>query len=183
MLKKLAFKWFKRSGWELTGHIPGGGRILFVYGPHTSRFDLIYGLGAMYAAKIHVRIFADISYDFFPISTILRPAGVRFLDIEKREEFHAGLKSALNRNPKLNIALNPKGTMKSNGNLTPFFREVAIEHGFQIVPVGIDYERKKIKVFSSFHPSVSEERDMKFVRESLSVFTGKHTEGNIRRRG
>ena len=74
------------------------------------------------------------------------------------------------------IAIAPEGTRKKVERLKSGFLRIANETNSRIMMAGIDFSNKTIEHGDLFIPSGYVEKDVKFIQEYFSTFSGKRPE-------
>ena len=74
------------------------------------------------------------------------------------------------------IAISPEGTRKKVERLKSGFLRIANETNSRIMMAGIDFSNKTVELGDFFSPSGDVEKDLKFIQEYFSNFSGKRPE-------
>ena len=74
------------------------------------------------------------------------------------------------------IAIAPEGTRKKVARLKTGFLRIANETNSRIMMAGIDFSNKTVELGDFFSPSGDVEKDLKFIKEYFSNFSGKRPE-------
>ena len=74
------------------------------------------------------------------------------------------------------IAIAPEGTRKKVERLKSGFLRIANETNSRIMMAGIDFSNKTIELGDFFSPSGDVDKDLKFIKEYFSNFSGKRPE-------
>ena len=76
------------------------------------------------------------------------------------------------------IAIAPEGTRKKVEKLKSGFLRIANETNSKIMMAGIDFSKKTIELGDFFSPSGDVDKDLKFIKEYFSNFSGKRPKLN-----
>lgn len=167
--QRLAQAVIKLLGWRVEGELPDAPKFVLIVHPHTSNWDLFYGLWAAHA----IGLLARWPYGFMVKDTALRwPVVGPFLrwmggiGIDRRSRFNAveQMARAFARHPHLMLAITPEGTRRRREHWKSGFYYIALNARVPIVPAYIDYRQRRAGLGPVFWPTGDVEADLEFMR-------------------
>ncbi len=143
----------KMGGWEIDHDLEGKGRkFIVIAAPHTSNWDFIYCLPALYLMGIHnLRYLIKNQLFFFPIKYLFYWTGGIAVDRSKKNELTSNLKSMINENEEIYLLFPPEGTRSSVERWKTGFYYTALETGLPIILGYMDYKERKLGFGEVFH--------------------------------
>ena len=172
ILRKIGRFGINISGWTIKGHVPDEERIVIIAAPHTSNWDFILAMLAIFGLNIKLRwlgkhsIFKPGFKKFFewlggiPVyrdnpSTLIE----NVVDIVKKEK-------------SIVIAMTPEGTRKKVKRWKTGFLRIAKQTQSKILLISIDAPTKSIEIGKIFNPTGDSEEDLEFIQKYYSSFRG-----------
>ena len=172
ILRKIGRFGINISGWTIKGQVPDEERIVIIAAPHTSNWDFILAMLAIFGLNIKLRwlgkhsIFKPGFKKFFewlggiPVyrdnpSTLIE----NVVDIVKKEK-------------SIVIAMTPEGTRKKVKRWKTGFLRIAKQTQSKILLISIDAPTKSIEIGKIFNPTGDSEEDLAFIQKYYSSFRG-----------
>ena len=172
ILRKIGRFGINISGWTIKGQVPDEERIVIIAAPHTSNWDFILAMLAIFGLNIKLRwlgkhsIFKPGFKKFFewlggiPVyrdnpSTLIE----NVVDIVKKEK-------------SIVIAMTPEGTRKKVNRWKTGFLRIAKQTQSKILLISIDAPTKSIEIGKIFNPTGDSEEDLVFIQKYYSSFRG-----------
>ena len=172
ILRKIGRFGINISGWTIKGQVPDEERIVIIAAPHTSNWDFILAMLAIFGLNIKLRwlgkhsIFKPGFKKFFewlggiPVyrdnpSTLIK----NVVDIVKKEK-------------SIVIAMTPEGTRKKVKRWKTGFLRIAKQTQSKILLISIDAPTKSIEIGKIFNPTGDSEEDLAFIQKYYSSFRG-----------
>lgn len=180
---RLFWKLFwKISGWKIDGQFPYHyKKMVLVVAPHTSWIDVLIGYAARNELKIqHARFMAKKELFVGPLGWILRKSGGTPVDRFSKHgmvDQVAGL-FAVNENFILGMA--PEGTRKRVNKLRSGFYHIAKQAKVPLLPIGLDFENKKLVVGEPFFAGNDEAADFKKIILFFATIKGRKPANDLR---
>lgn len=172
--RALAILAMRVSGWRFEGDFPDLPQFVVIVAPHTSNWDFVIGVMAMFAVGLRGTFLGKDSLFRWPLSVVMRWLGGvpvdRFAPHHVVEQTTAMFRV---RRP-LVLALSPEGTRKKLREWRTGFWYVASGAGVPIVPVAFDYSRKVFRVFAPVVPGESLERDFERLHALFDAKMARH---------
>jgi 1-acyl-sn-glycerol-3-phosphate acyltransferase len=137
------------SRWRITGVVPREPKFVAIVAPHTSNWDFIVGVFAMFALDLRVHWFGKESLFRWPLGPVLRRLGGRPVRRDTPEGVVAEVSAAVREHPQFILALAPEGTRRRVDRWRTGFYHIAESAGVPVVPVWLDWSRRE---FGIGHP-------------------------------
>ncbi len=174
-------KWFgiislKLLGWKITGQFPENiSKMVLIAAPHTSNWDLFFGILWTFASKAPVKYIIKMEAMFFPLNIFLYLLGaIPIIRNDKSKPSTVKLMGEyMSKREKLCLAISPEGTRKHVNNWKTGFYHIAENSGVPILPVYIDYSKKEIGSFPLFYPTGDIDKDIHYLRNLYKNRQGK----------
>jgi 1-acyl-sn-glycerol-3-phosphate acyltransferase len=153
------------SGWKFAGGgFPDTRKFVLIVAPHTSNWDFIVGIRAMYALGIRGTYLGKDSLFKFPLGIIMKWLGGVPVDRSTKSDVVTLTTELVEKMDKVIIVLAPEGTRKRMNRWRSGFYWIALKAKMPILPVAFDYKRKEIMVQPLFHPTGDQEKDIAYLR-------------------
>jgi len=152
------------SGWRIEGSFPDIPKFVLIVAPHTSNWDFLVGLQAMFALRLRLSYLAKHTLFWFPLGAFMRWFGGVPVDRSVHADRVRDAVEEFKRRDKLILVVTPEGTRKRVPRWKRGFYHVATGAGVPIVPVSFDYSKKLITIEQPFFPSGDIDGDMMELR-------------------
>ncbi len=172
---------FKLIGWSVDGSFsPDLKKYIIAIAPHTSNWDFVIGVMARSITKIQRAHFLGKSQLFkAPYGWLFRWLGGYPVDRNSSQNMVPQVADIFKRHDEFILAIAPEGTRRKVQKLKTGFYYIALQAQIPIIPVGFDYQRKKIVIGQPLYPSANADADMEFLRTFYSQITGRNPELGI----
>lgn len=173
ILRLVALLLMKITGWKTDGDLPDVKKYVLVVAPHTSNWDLFYGILIAFAYRLEVYYMAKHQLFKFPFGPIMRWLGGIRID-----RSHAGNNvmqtiKKFQENECLVIAVPPEGTRSKAPGWKSGFYHIAHGAGVPMVFAFIDYARKAAGIKGMLYASGNIEDDIQIIREMYKDVKGR----------
>ena len=146
-------------GWRVEGEFPDCPKMVAIVAPHTSNWDFVVGIFAVFALGIRVRFLGKHTL-FNPwIGWFMRWCGGIPVIREAPQGLVAQVGGVIERAPQIFLAITPEGTRKGVQWKSGFYR-IADSAGIPILPVVFDGPARRIRLLAPFTPSGDYEADL-----------------------
>ena len=146
MLRWLATRIIRVSGWTVVGGVPEVPRAVFIAAPHTSNWDGFWLLMYKISMEVEVRFLAKHTLFWWPLGPILTALGALPIDRDNPAAIVPQLIAAFKSENQLFLALAPEGTRKWMPYWKTGFYRIAESAGVPIVLAFIDYKTKRLGI-------------------------------------
>ncbi|WP_199508270.1 MULTISPECIES: lysophospholipid acyltransferase family protein [unclassified Psychrobacter] len=166
-----------RLGWRTVGTVPNVSQAVVLGLPHTSNFDALYALPALFALDLKLNIMGKHTLFKIPIfAQLLRWMGVIPINRDKKGSV---LQSSIERfktDQPLFLGLAPEGTRQYTTTWKTGFYYLALGAGVPILPVALDYKSKEVRFLSPIYPTGDIEADLPKIYQQFKGVIPKHPE-------
>lgn len=144
-LRWIAQRLLSLLGWRLDIRLPDEPRLVVLAAPHTSNWDGIFAVLAIFALELRMGLFVKHSaFESRLVGGLLRRAGAIAIDRRAPGGVVGQTVDAFKSRPELLIGLAPEGTRKRVDKWKRGFHLIATEAQVPIVCAYLDYGRKVI---------------------------------------
>lgn len=176
MLQKIATKCLKLVGWTVNSRLPDENKYVLIVAYHTSNWDFIYGIFAMWSMGERFYWVAKHSLFRGPMDPIFRFLGGIPVDRRARHGFIGKMVEQFNRRDNMKLAIVPEGTRSKVFHWKTGFYYIAMEAKVPIALGYIDYKNKIVGVAKTVYPSGDLKQDIEVFREFYRDIGGKYPE-------
>ncbi|NJD10220.1 MAG: glycerol acyltransferase [Gemmatimonadetes bacterium] len=146
---------------RIAGELPAAPKFVLCVGPHTSNWDFV----VLYAAELVVGLRTSWlgKHSLFrgPLGLVLRAMGGIAVDRRAAHGVVGQVVSRFAASPDLVVGLAPEGTRRKVDRWRSGFYHIAQQAGVPIVPVGLDWRRRTVKIGGVFRPTGDEAEDLR----------------------
>jgi 1-acyl-sn-glycerol-3-phosphate acyltransferase len=150
----------RAAGWRIDGEFPNRAKMVAIVAPHTSNWDFIVGVLAVFAIGIRVRFLAKHTLFYPPLGWLMRWLGGAPVVRETPQGAVAEAVGVIERDPAVFLAIAPAGTRTPGKPWRSGFYRIAHAAGVPILPVVFDGGRRAIRLLAPFEPSGDYEADL-----------------------
>ena len=168
--RALAHALFAAWGWRVEGEFPRVPKMVAIVAPHTSNWDFLVGILAVFAIGFRVRFLIKHTVFWPPLGWFLRWCGGIPVNRQAPQGVVEQAVEVIQRSPQIFLAITPQGTRKGIGWKSGFYR-VAHDAGVPIFPVIFDGPARRIRFLPAFTPSGDYEADLP---KLLKLYEGVH---------
>ena len=172
LLRKIARFGINISGWTIKGMVPDEERIVIIAAPHTSNWDFVLAMLAIFGLNIKLRWLGKHS--------IFKPGFKNFfkwlggIPVYRDNPFNLidNVVKIVKREKSIVIAMTPEGTRKKVKRWKTGFLRIAKQTHSKILLISIDAPTKSIEIGKFFNPTGNSEDDLAFIQKYYSSFRG-----------
>ena len=172
LLRKIARFGINISGWTIKGMVPDEERIVIIAAPHTSNWDFVLAMLAIFGLNIKLRWLGKHS--------IFKPGFKNFfkwlggIPVYRDNPFNLidNVVKIVKREKSIVIAMTPEGTRKKVKRWKTGFLRIAKQTHSKILLISIDAPTKSIEIGKIFNPTGNSEDDLAFIQKYYSSFRG-----------
>ncbi|MFI5210951.1 MAG: 1-acyl-sn-glycerol-3-phosphate acyltransferase [Gemmatimonadales bacterium] len=143
-------------GWRVEGELPPLPKFVIIVAPHTTNWDFIIGVLAMFITDVKANWLGKHTIFRFPVAPLLRWIGGEPID---RSVKHGTVETAIERfqtRPEWVLALSPEGTRRRVERWKTGFYRIAVGASVPIVPIAIDYRTRALAIGAPVWPDQDE---------------------------
>ena len=172
ILRKIARFGINISGWTINGKVPDEERIVIIAAPHTSNWDFILAMLAIFGLNIKVRWLGKHS--------IFKPGFKKFFEWlggipvyrDNPSSLIENVVNIVKKERSIVIAMTPEGTRKKVKRWKTGFLRIAKQTHSKILLISIDAPTKSIEIGNIFNPTGNSEEDLAYIQKYYSTFRG-----------
>jgi 1-acyl-sn-glycerol-3-phosphate acyltransferase len=170
---------FKLLGWKVIGHLPSEKKYICAIAPHTSNWDVVFGMAARSVLRISNARFLGKSQLFrAPFGGFFRWIGGIPVYRDAKHDMVEQVSAIARGSDEFILAIAPEGTRRKVTKLKTGFWYIAKAANIPVVPVGLDYKRRAVVVGDPIH-ATDIDKDMNALMEFYKGITGKNPELGI----
>ncbi len=140
-------------GWTFEGAVPNVPKAVVIVVPHTSNWDFIVGVAAVFAMGLRASFLGKHTLFKWPFGPMMRWLGGVPVDRRTARGVVEETVDLFAANDQLILGLSPEGTRSSVDRWKTGFYYVALEAKVPIIPVAFDYNRTVIRFGERFDPT------------------------------
>ena len=160
------------SGWTIRGNVPDEERIVIIAAPHTSNWDFILAMLAIFGLNIKVRWLGKHS--------IFKPGFKKFFEWlggipvyrDNPTSLIENVVNIVKKERSIVIAMTPEGTRKKVKRWKTGFLRIAKQTHSKILLISIDAPTKSIEIGKIFNPTGNSDEDLAYIQKYYSTFRG-----------
>jgi 1-acyl-sn-glycerol-3-phosphate acyltransferase len=164
----------KILGWKKKGPLPKEDKYVIIVAPHTSNWDLFYGIILAFALKLDARFIAKKELFRGPFSPLMKWLGGVPIDRTLSSHIVDQMISTFNQSKEFVLALAPEGTRHKTGSWKSGFYNIAVSAHVPIVLAFLDYARKTGGAGPLIYPTGDLDSDMQIIRNFYLTVKGKY---------
>lgn len=174
ILRNISCFLFWLWGWEFDGDLPSDlSQAVAIGAPHTSNWDFVIVMIAIFAINIQLSLMGKHTIFVWPFRRLLRWMGL----IPAYRDAPTGLVGQaieqFKQNEKFILAIAPEGTRSKVGAWRTGFHRVALGAKVPLIPVGLDFGNKRIKIGKQIWPTEDMDADMVKIKAFYADVVGK----------
>ncbi|MFL6574172.1 MAG: lysophospholipid acyltransferase family protein, partial [Burkholderiales bacterium] len=148
------------SGWRIEGEFPDRPKLVAIVAPHTSNWDFVLGISAVFALGLSVRFLGKHTLFYPPLGWLMRWFGGTPVVREAPQGAVAQAVSMIEAERAVVLGIAPAGTRTRDTPWRSGFYRIAHAARVSILPVAFDGERRAIRLFPPFETSGDYEADL-----------------------
>ena len=162
-------------GWRLEGEIPDEPKLVIAVAPHTSNWDFIVGMGAMFAMDLDLGFLAKHTIFRGPVGPILRWMGGIPVDRTSHHGVVGDAVAAFDRSTRRLLAIAPQGTRRTGAPYKSGFIHIARGARVPILLATLDYGARCVRLGPTFVPGEDVESELARVAAFYANVRGRRT--------
>lgn len=165
---------FRRCGWRLSGDLPNVAKMMVIVAPHSSAWDVIWGLLLKVGMRLDVHFIGKREAFVWPIGPVLRNFGGIAIDRKAAHGVVGAMRREFESRERFWLTIAPEGTRKPVKEWKSGFWRIARAADVPIQPVYFHYPGRTIGFGPLIHPSDDADADMARIREFYRPWQGKN---------
>lgn len=172
-LRGLAFALLRFYGWRLDIRIPPEPRLVILGAPHTSNWDGVLGVAAIFALGIRVHWFGKLGIFRWPFRRLLIWLGGVPIDRGRAHGVVDQTLALFASNPQYYIGIAPEGTRSPAPKWKRGFHQIARAADVPILLAYFDYARKVVGTGPLLRASDNYAKDLRLIQDYYRKITPK----------
>ena len=161
-------------GWKVEGEFPAVPKMVIVAAPHTSNWDFVFGVAAMFVIGAQISWIGKHTLFQWYSDGIMRWLGGVPVDRRVSRGTVAQVVDIVEARAKMIITVSPEGTREKVARWKTGFYHIASGAKIPILLTGFDYSKKLVRIGPLFHPTGNLEPDLEAIRAFYSDIQGRH---------
>lgn len=162
------------AGWRFVEPFPDQAQAVIVAAPHTSNWDFVVGMSAVFALGVRVHWMGKHTLFRWPAGPLMRWLGGIPIDRTAAHGVVEQTVALFAARPQLLLVVTPEGTRKKVARWKSGFWHIAHGAGVPILLGAIDYRKKQLQVGSLLQPGSDLEADMRRIQAHYAGITPRH---------
>jgi 1-acyl-sn-glycerol-3-phosphate acyltransferase len=163
-------------GWRFVGRFPNVPKCVVVVAPHTSNWDFVIGIAAMFALGLRIRYLGKHTLFRFPLAAFMRATGGIPVDRNAALGVVEAAVETLKREERIVLGIAPEGTRKRVEQWKSGYYRIATGAGVPILPIAFDYSQRAVVLMELFQPTGDHARDEALLRAPFKAQMARHPE-------
>ena len=164
----------RRCGWRLSGQLPNVAKMVVIVAPHSSAWDVIWGLLFKVGMRLDIHFIGKREAFFWPLGPILRSFGGIAIDRKAAHGVVGTMRREFETHERFWLVIAPEGTRKPVKEWKSGFWRIARAASVPIQPVYFHYPGRTIGFGPLIHSSDDADADMARIREFYRPWQGKN---------
>lgn len=160
-------------GWGVEGTIPNVPKLVIAVAPHTSNWDFVVGIAAMFALDLRLSFLGKHTLFRGPFAPIMRWMGGIPVDRSSPHGVVGDSVRAFGASGRLVLALAPEGTRKGAARFHTGFLHIARGAGVPVLLAALDYDRRRVRLGPLIELSADVEADRRRIEAHFAAVRGK----------
>ncbi|MCC6603461.1 MAG: 1-acyl-sn-glycerol-3-phosphate acyltransferase [Anaerolineae bacterium] len=172
-MRRLGRGLMRLLGWRFVGSVPNLPKMVLVGAPHTSNWDFMLAMLALFALQVRVYWLGKHTFVNGPLKPLLLKLGGVAVDRRASSGVVAQVAAQFQARDQFLLGLAPEGTRSLVPHWKMGFFHIAQSAQVPILPVALDYGRKIIDIGEPVWPEVGETAVMAQLRTFYAGVQGK----------
>lgn len=176
LLRLLSLFLMKITGWNKIGSLPDVPRYVIIVAPHTSNWDLFYGIIVAFSLRLDARFMAKKELFRRPFGPVMRWLGGVSIDRSSHVHTVDQMIDIFKKSPGLALAIAPEGTRSRVKYWKSGFYHIAMGAGVPLQLGYLDYASKTGGAGPLIMPTGDIEDDMRKIRAFYNGVSGRYSD-------
>ncbi len=162
------------GGWKLRGEFPNRSKMLLLAVPHSSAWDVIWGMLIKLASGMDIQFMAKQELFFFPLGQVLAVLGAIPVNRHAAHGVVDQMVKLFASRERVWVVLAPEGTRRRSDHWRTGFWHIARAAQVPVCCIALHYPDREFSVGPIFEMSADMDADIARLREFYAPFQGKH---------
>ena len=164
----------RAMGWRIEGEIPDEPKLVIAVAPHTSNWDFVVGMAAMFALDLRLSFLAKHTLFRGPFARFMRWAGGIAVDRGSPHGVVGDAVAAFAREERRVLAIAPQGTRRAGARYRSGFIHIARGARVPILLAAFDYGARCVRLGPAYTPGEDVEAELARVESFYANVPGKN---------
>jgi len=160
-------------GWRVEGEIPGSPKLVIAVAPHTSNWDFVVGVAAMFAMDLRLSFLAKHTLFRGPFAALMRWIGGIAVDRTSPHGVVGDAVQAFAAEPQRLLAIAPQGTRTAGARYKSGFLHIARGACVPVLFATLDYAARCVRLGPAFDACEDVDADLRRVESFYAGVRGK----------
>ncbi|MCU0302807.1 MAG: lysophospholipid acyltransferase family protein [Thermoanaerobaculales bacterium] len=161
------------AGWSFAGSVPDVAKAVVIVAPHTSNWDFLIGVAAMFALGLRVVFLGKHTLFRWPLGAVMRWLGGIPVDRRLASGVVEATVGLLGARERMILALAPEGTRRRVERWKTGFYHVARAADVPILPIAFDWTRRQVRIGELFYTTGDLEGDVAALERFFAGLEGR----------
>ncbi len=161
-------------GWRMEGEIPDVPKLVVAVAPHTSNWDFVVGMGAMFALDLDLGFLGKHTLFRGPAGAVMRWMGGIAVDRTSAHGIVGEAVAEFARTDRRVLAIAPQGTRSHGARYHSGFLHIARGARVPVLLATLDYGARTVRFGPAFEPGIDIEADLARVETFYAGVRGKN---------
>lgn len=183
MLKIIGKLILQLAGYKIIDTTPKGvqnyQKAVMIAAPHTSNWDYVYTMAALYALDVPIKYLGKASLFKFPLGFLIKKLGGVPVKREQKNNMVNDMAKMIDDSIEQIILIIPaEGTRSYSKEWKSGFYHIAQTAGVPIILGFLDFGKKEVGFLNEFNPTGNYENDLKIIQKKYVGITPRYPELN-----
>ena len=183
MLKIIGKLILQLAGYKIIDTTPKGvqnyQKAVMIAAPHTSNWDYVYTMAALYALDVPIKYLGKASLFKFPLGILIKKLGGIPVKREQKNNMVNDMAKMINESIEQMILIIPaEGTRSYSKEWKSGFYHIAQTASVPIILGFLDFAKKEVGFLDEFNPTGNYEKDLRVIQKKYVGITPKFPELN-----
>lgn len=164
------------AGWQVTGGLPDREKLLVIAAPHTSNWDWVIALLALWAMGLRMNYLIKDTALWWPASILIRATGGIGVNRAEPAGIADSLAQRIRDADRIIMVITPEGTRARVEQWKTGFLRIAAVSSMPVVQVSWDYPSRTVHLGPEAHLTGDTATDITAIRQYYRQFTGRNPE-------
>ena len=160
-------------GWRVEGVVPNLPKFVIAVAPHTSNWDFVVGVAAMFALDLRLAFIGKHTLFRGPLAPLLRWMGGIPIDRASAQGVVDDSVEAFKRMERRILVIAPEGTRSRVAHFKSGFLRIARGAGVPVLLASLDYEARCVRLGPAFEPGEDIEEERRKTEAFFAPIRGK----------
>lgn len=160
-------------GWRIEGAIPDVPKLVIAVAPHTSNWDFVIGMAAMFALDLRLSFLGKHTIFHGPFDRLLRWMGGIPVDRASPHGVVDECVRAFAASDRRVLAIAPQGTRKGPGRFRSGFLHIARGAGVPVLLAALDYGARCVRLGPMLQPGADVDADLARIEAHFAPVRGR----------